>query len=830
MLKELFLTNPTHGLDALIIALPEVKSCLVQALIHFVYTGNVVTQKGQFYSLMKLVYALNINGLIEAESTKNFPTKFQTVIQSLGKKKRGDDCDECGSRKRQKVENDPGMEFSCSELKPQSSGNLNSVMKVNGSSLSSLPKLQMQSMSMPRIPMTQSAKTVPCMSSHVNSMPSLSSHASSMPSLSSHANSMPHSGPTSHSSSMSSTRVVNSLTASGVVIKEEPEEKPNISLSQGTHFVAVSNPVKMEHPTQPSYISSSIAGSSSRPTQSNTSPGSILSIAGTGTGINNTTTPTQSKEGGGSDDPLAAIMNQTIFGGEAMFIVGTQVNGKQYLEIPGGACVTAGPGLVGGAVKLLEEGSRPTNWGGAGREDVPRPPVPPPLQSLPPHQEEDSPIKGAQSSRGGLTSETVDDLPCTPDDEDLNISYNCETCNRSIKGRVMLQAHQYQEHFDNPEYNAGSIPEEKFACRVCLKVFTRNSDVKAHILRVHCGDRRYPCTMCGKRFKESTHLRKHLYTHTGERPHYCHLCTKGFQTSSDLKRHKRTRVHQERVEQLNNGKLSDPDGVSLDNNAEFNRWTDETEEDLDTPGGRLNPTRLSSAPIPNRQTSGLYLPIQSKPPSRPPAPPIRAIPTTRPPQTFPPRLSSSSSALPCLSASSMPSLTNTPMATLSMTPISPSLLSQFPATTTPISHFFTSPSIHLTTSTTSPSIQFSTTSSPSLQFSTTPSPSLQFSSTPSPSLQFSTTSSNYITSNGSFNSSGQFGSNNFSSSPQSSLSLPSSTLDMSDIKWGLGGSVLESRDDLFPPGSTVITVKRSVSTDSPHDGERLTIQEDSMDV
>ena len=35
----------------------------------------------------------------------------------------------------------------------------------------------------------------------------------------------------------------------------------------------------------------------------------------------------------------------------------------------------------------------------------------------------------------------------------------------------------------------------------------------------------------------------------GERPHYCSLCNKGFQTSSDLKRHKRTRVHQERVEQ-----------------------------------------------------------------------------------------------------------------------------------------------------------------------------------------------------------------------------------------------------------------------------------------
>ena len=118
-------------------------------------------------------------------------------------------------------------------------------------------------------------------------------------------------------------------------------------------------------------------------------------------------------------------------------------------------------------------------------------------------------------------ADSVDDLPCAPDDEDLNTPYQCDTCNKTIKGRVMLQAHQYQEHYENP--NIGQLGEvgDKHACRVCLKLFTRNSDVKAHILRVHCGDRRYPCTMCGKRFKESTHLRKHLYTHTG-------LCLFGF--------------------------------------------------------------------------------------------------------------------------------------------------------------------------------------------------------------------------------------------------------------------------------------------------------------
>ncbi len=131
-----------------------------------------------------------------------------------------------------------------------------------------------------------------------------------------------------------------------------------------------------------------------------------------------------------------------------------------------------------------------------------------------------SPSKGKKRKAGGskenaVLTDTVEDLPCAPDDEDLNTPYPCDQCNKTIKGRVMLQAHQYQEHYDNPELGNMDLGD-KHACRVCLKLFTRNSDVKAHILRVHCGDRRYPCTMCGKRFKESTHLRKHLYTHTGE--------------------------------------------------------------------------------------------------------------------------------------------------------------------------------------------------------------------------------------------------------------------------------------------------------------------------
>ena len=127
-------------------------------------------------------------------------------------------------------------------------------------------------------------------------------------------------------------------------------------------------------------------------------------------------------------------------------------------------------------------------------------------------------LSSAVDDDASVLAESVDDLPCAPDDEDINTPYPCPSCNKTIKGRVMLQAHHFQEHYDNPELGTTmqASGNDKHACRVCLKFFTRNSDVKAHILRVHCGDRRYPCTMCGKRFKESTHLRKHLYTHTGK--------------------------------------------------------------------------------------------------------------------------------------------------------------------------------------------------------------------------------------------------------------------------------------------------------------------------
>ncbi|KAM9341553.1 zinc finger protein 711-like [Symphorus nematophorus] len=87
-------------------------------------------------------------------------------------------------------------------------------------------------------------------------------------------------------------------------------------------------------------------------------------------------------------------------------------------------------------------------------------------------------------------------------------------------------------------------------CHTCLKGFPSLSKLQRHMM-THTGQRPFGCDMCGKRFRQKTHLRVHFRTHlwhemvhTGLKPFHCLACGKAFRQAIHLKNHERT--HHER--------------------------------------------------------------------------------------------------------------------------------------------------------------------------------------------------------------------------------------------------------------------------------------------
>lgn len=430
-LKLLFQQSPLYELEDISIILPEVKACLVQALIHFVYTGTVVSKEDHFYSLMKLVYALNINASIEAESTHERPTVFSAPLVPM-----------CNVERVKRLPH-----------------------QTSGLSLG-------HSISLPTQPL-------------------------------SHSLALGGSAGASNASAVAAAAVaaITQPVAPQNVMNQPPNKMPRLmgppanSVPVPPHSLAgvtTQKNLPIQLPTQPVPVINGVAVKGEQHTLTAHSSGSSSYIAiDPNTGMQyKVELPNGQLGDGGLNDPLAAIMNETIFTETTEGTMFTTENGQViYTTQPASSVTTS----LQPQMQHIQQGQPQAQSGGKKG-------------------------KKRQHKENAIMADSVDDLPCAPDDEDLNTPYQCDTCNKTIKGRVMLQAHQYQEHYENP--NIGQLGEvgDKHACRVCLKLFTRNSDVKAHILRVHCGDRRYPCTMCGKRFKESTHL-GNICTRTQESDH-----------------------------------------------------------------------------------------------------------------------------------------------------------------------------------------------------------------------------------------------------------------------------------------------------------------------
>ena len=112
--------------------------------------------------------------------------------------------------------------------------------------------------------------------------------------------------------------------------------------------------------------------------------------------------------------------------------------------------------------------------------------------------------------------------------------FRCIQCSMSFKTVLHLNRHMITHS-----------NKKSFACTLCDATFKTHQSRLMHKRNIHEFKRKWQCkniltcNHCGKSFKSSLCLNRHLVTHTNERPFVCNVCTTTFQTYQSMARHKK---------------------------------------------------------------------------------------------------------------------------------------------------------------------------------------------------------------------------------------------------------------------------------------------------
>ncbi|XP_037029072.1 zinc finger protein 2 homolog [Bradysia coprophila] len=107
--------------------------------------------------------------------------------------------------------------------------------------------------------------------------------------------------------------------------------------------------------------------------------------------------------------------------------------------------------------------------------------------------------------------------------------YSCDMCNQTFAQGNALKCHKRTHTGEKP-----------YACKYCDKSFSQNTILKTH-MTLHTG-KTVKCPDCDKKFSRASYLILHKREHTGEKPYSCDRCPNRYKQKSHLDRHMDTHL------------------------------------------------------------------------------------------------------------------------------------------------------------------------------------------------------------------------------------------------------------------------------------------------